>query len=66
MVTIILPIIFLIIMLIFLVLFLVIGKKKEKTLKTIDKNGKIKYDNKDKNNISSNNVNCFSNSSNLS
>ncbi len=57
MVTIILPIIFLIIMLIFLVLFLVIGKRQEKTLKTIDKNGKIKYDNKDKNNISSNNVN---------
>lgn len=42
MVTIILPIIILIIMTVFFILFLLISKRQETTLKTIDKNGKIK------------------------
>lgn len=55
MITIILPVIFLIIMFVFLILFLTLGRRQEETLKTIDRNGKIKNDNKDKNNASSDN-----------
>ncbi len=47
MTSIILPIIFLIIMFVFFILFLTINKRQEKTLKTIDKDGKIKDNNND-------------------
>ena len=49
MITIVLPIIFLIIMLIFLILFLFLGKRQETTLKTMDRNGKIREEKKDNN-----------------
>lgn len=45
---IILPIIFLIIMIVFFVLFLLVSKRQEVTLKTMDKNGKIKDENNKK------------------
>ena len=58
MITIILPIIFLIIMLVFFILFLIINKRQEKTLKTINKDGKIKNDkiNNESNNAKENKV----------
>ena len=58
MITIILPIIFLIIMLVFFILFLTINKRQEKTLKTINKDGKIKNDkiNNESNNAKENKV----------
>ena len=51
MTSIILPIIFLIIMFVFFILFLTINKRQEKTLKTIDKDGKIKDNNNDEKSV---------------
>ena len=46
MISLIIPIIFMIIILLLFLVFLVISRRQEKTLKTVDKDGKIKGEEK--------------------